>query len=311
MKKITNNTGMSLPIAVWCAVDGYDHSNEENLISATSIMKPIRQIVLGRRYKDSEKEVDVDDLISSSMGTALHDSVESAWKNKDKVVEVLNNMGYTNSEDIYDKITFEKRTVKEMLGYKISGKFDLVFDGIVADIKSTSTWTYIFGSKDDDYRLQMSIYKWLNPLLITNDYGYIEFIFTDWSGVKAKQDKTYPQSRVVSKKIKLMTIEDTERWLEGKLNEITTNELLTDDKLPECTDEELWSSPDVWKYYKGASRARSTKNFDNEADAIRFQMSNGDVGEVVHFKGEVKRCKYCSYANFCNQYTKLQLKGLI
>lgn len=310
MKKITNRIGMSLPIAVWCAVDGYDYSEDESVISATSIMKPIRQIILGRRYKDSVKEVDVEDLISTSMGTALHDSVENAWKNKDKVIEALTNMGYMNTEDIYDGITFEKRTIKDIDGYKISGKFDLVFQGIVADIKSTSTWTYIFGSKDDDYRLQMSIYRWLNPELIINDYGYIEFIFTDWSAVKAKQDSKYPQARVMTKKIRLLSIKDTEAWLKDKIKLISINESVEDDKLPECTPEELWQTETKWKYYKGASRARATKVFDNEIDAYNMQRKNG-AGDIVEVKGEVKRCKYCSYTNLCNQYSKLQIQGLV
>jgi len=307
--KITNSTGISLPLAVWLAHDNYDYSTDEDVISATSLMKPIRQIVLGRRYKDAEKEMDVNDLVASSMGTALHDSVENAWKDKDKAVKILENMGYMNSEDIYDKITFEKRTIKQCGKFKVSGKFDLVFEGIVADIKSTSTWTVVFGSKDDDYKIQMSIYKWLNPELITNSHGYIEFIFTDWSAVKALQDKSYPQNRVMSKKIELMSLSDTEKWLEDKVKEITANESIEDDKLPECTDEELWASPDKWKYYKGASRARATKNYDNELEANQRQAKDG--GAVVHFKGEVKRCKYCSYTNFCNQYVKLQLKGLV
>jgi len=308
MKKITNKTGMSLPIAVWSAIDNYDYSKEKNVISATAIMNPIRQIILGRRYKDSKKEVDVDDLIASSMGTALHDSIENAWKDKDKVVEVLNSLGYINAEDIYNNITFEKRTIKKINGYKISGKFDLVFDGIVADIKSTSVWTWIYGSKDEDYKLQMSIYKWLNPELITNTHGYVEFIFTDWSKQKAIQDKQYPQSRVMSKKIELMSLSETQDWLENKVNSIRSNESVDDNKLPECTPDELWQTDSKWKYYKGASRARATKVFDNEEDAYKFSKSGGTI---IEFKGEVKRCKYCSYVNFCNQYTKFQLQGLV
>jgi len=261
------------------------------------------------RFKDADKEFVVFDFVATSMGTALHDSVELAWKDKAKVVEILDNMGYMNGGDIYDKVTFEKRTVKEVGEYKISGKFDMVFDGIVADIKSTSTWTYIFGSNDEDYIKQMSIYRWLNPELITNDYGYIEFIFTDWSAVKAKQDSQYPQQRTATKKLKLMSIDETQKFIEDKLSEVRTNELIEDDKLPDCTDEELWASEDIWKVYKGASRARAMKNFDNEADAQAFASAKGAT--VVHFKGEVKRCNYCSFQEYCNQYTRLKLKGLV
>ncbi len=308
--KMTNTMGISLPLAVWALVDDYDHSTDDSVISVTSLMKPTRQIIYGRRYKDSLKEMDAKDLIASSMGTALHDSVENAWKQKDKVVQVLENLGYSNCADIFDKITFEKRTVLPVGDYNISGKFDLVFSGIVADIKSTSVWSYIYGSKDADYILQMSIYKWLNPTLITNDYGYIEYIFTDWSGEKARADRQYPQQRVLSHKLKLLSLDETDKWLKKKIAVVAKYEALKDSELPECTDEELWSTADKWKYYKKEGAARATKVFDNELDA-NTRLAKEGTGVVKLFKGGVKRCGYCNYINLCDQYTKLQLEGRV
>lgn len=310
-KKITNVDGVSLPIAVWLAYDNYDYATDDSIISATSLMKPIKQIVFGRRYKDADKEIDVSDLLASSMGTALHDSVENAWKDKSKVVKILDEMGYINGSDIFDNVTFEKRSVLPVGKYKVSGKFDMVFQGIVADIKSTSVWTWIYGSKDDDYKIQMSIYRWLNPDLIKSDDAYVEFIFTDWSGVKAKQDSQYPQSRVASKKIKLMSVSETDHWIKQRLDLVELNEMNADDDLPDCTDEELWRSADTWKYYAGASRARATKNFDNSAEAIAFQASKGGKGDIVLVKGEIKRCSYCSFQEYCKQYAGFKVKGLV
>ncbi len=308
--KITNNTGISLPIAVWLAIDEYDYSDQENLISATTLIKPVKQIVLGRRYKEADKEMDVADLLAVKMGTAFHNDIENAWKLKDKCIEALTAFGYKNPEAIYDKITFEKRSSKEFGRYEVSGKFDLVFDGIVADIKSTSTWTYIFGSNDDAYIKQLSIYRVLHPDLIVNDAGYIEFIFTDWSAVKAKQDSQYPQQRVATKKMELMSVTDTEKWITDKLALVEKTEKLPDNKLPDCTDEELWKKEDKWKYYgiKGAKRA--IKVFNTQADA-ELMLSVKGKGEVKKFAGGVKRCKYCSYINFCDQYSRLQMQGLI
>lgn len=313
-KVITNRNNISIPLAVWLALDEYDYDGRENVISATTLLKPIRQIVLGRRYRDSIKEVEVSDMVSARMGVALHDSVEKAWSKKDKVIDTLINMGIKDTEDIYDKLILEKRSEKEIDGFIISGQFDIAFGGTVCDIKSTSVWSYIFGSKDEEYKLQMSIYKWLNQDIITDDYGYIEMIFTDWSQQKALQDKQYPQSRIVSKKIKLYSINEIEKYIKNKIALIKHNETLKDEDILECSDEDLWTEQDKWKVYMPnktngkINQSRATKVFDTEDEAHKFA---GVKGLVVEFKGGVKRCKYCSYTNLCNQYIKLQMQGRI
>lgn len=314
MTKYTNNSNISLPLAIWALMDNYNYDGRDNVISVTTLLKPIRQIVLGRRYKDCMKEIDAENLIASSMGTALHDSVEKAWKDKDKVLNILDNLGYIASESIYNDVILERRSEKELNGYIISGQFDIAFRGTVCDIKSTSVYSYIFGSKEEDYRLQMSIYRWLNQDIITDDYGYIEYIFTDWSQVKALQDSQYPQKRILSHKIKLLSIEDTNTWIMNKLADIAKYEALNDDDLIECSDEELWRTNDVWKYYKPnksgeINYTRATKVCDSEEQANSLKNSQG--GAVVLYKGEIKRCKYCNYTNICKQYEKFKIRGEI
>ena len=312
MKKYTNNSGLSIPLAVWSLMDNYNHDTRPNLISATSLLKPIRQIVLGRRYKDNIKEIDAENLIASSMGTALHDSVENAWKQKDKVIKILDSLGYINSEAIYDEVILECRSEKEIDGYIISGQFDIAFNGIVCDIKSTSVWSYIFGSKEEDYKLQMSIYRWLNQDIITNDTAFVEYIFTDWSGTKALQDKQYPQKRIITKEIKLLSLEDTEKYIKDKLALISKYEALEDKDLILCSDEELWREKDKWKYYKsGDTTKRATKVFATEEEAVNRMRVDGMTGKVVQYKGGVKRCNYCNYTNLCEQYMQLQIEGAI
>jgi hypothetical protein len=314
MTKYTNNTQMTLPMAIWSLMDNYNHDSRDNVISVTTLLKPIRQIVLGRRYKDNMKEIDAENLIASSMGTALHDSVEKAWKQKDKVIKIMDSLGYIASESIYDEVILERRSEKEVGDYIISGQFDIAFRGTVCDIKSTSVYSFIYGSKEEDYKLQMSIYRWLNQDVITDDYGYIEYIFTDWSSVKAMQDSQYPQKRILSHKIELLSIADTNTWINNKLALIAHYEALNDDMMIECSDEELWRSEDKYKYYKPnksgeVNFARATKVYDNEKDAESAKSLQG--GAVVLYKGEIKRCKYCNYTNICNQYEKFKLKGLI
>lgn len=311
MTKMTNRDNLALPIAVWSLMDTYEYDERPNVISVTTLLKPVRQIVLGKKYKDCMKELDASDLVASSMGTALHDSVENAWNKKDKVIKILDSLGYANSEALYDAVILERRSEKEINGHIISGQFDIAYNGFICDIKSTSVYSYIFGSKEEDYKLQMSIYKWLNKDIITKDVGYIEYIFTDWSAVKAKQDSQYPQKRIISHKIELLNLEDTQTYIEDKLNLVDHYMALEDKDLIECSKEELWQKDEKWKVYNPnisgtVNMKRATRVFDNESDANKFVKSGG---KVVKFEGGAKRCNYCNYINICEQYIKLQMKG--
>lgn len=291
----TNKYGVPIPIAIWLSHNTYIPDEDENAISATTMLKSVKQIVLGRRYKESTKEVDVMDLAASKIGSAIHADVERSM-DKDTFIRLAKeNFGIT-PKNFHSEI----RTKREINGYVISGQFDIVYSGIVVDIKSTSVWKYMLGD-GEDYIKQMSIYKWLNPELINKPGGYICYIFTDWSKQKARQDTSYPQHRIQWKEFLLD--DNIEEWLDKKTKAIRYAESLSDDELPDCTPEERWEKPTVWKYYKGASRDRATKVYDNEHEA--YERMKKDGGAVIEFKGESTGCTYCSYTNLCNQYKKI------
>lgn len=50
----TNTTNIPLPLAVFLATDDYDY--QPDTISVTTLLKPIKQIILGRRL---EKKIDL------------------------------------------------------------------------------------------------------------------------------------------------------------------------------------------------------------------------------------------------------------
>ena len=320
MKYITNQTNIALPIALWAAYDEYDYDGRENVISTTSLLNPTRMVALQRLNKDADKTVDIADLIGSRLGSAIHDSFEKVLLNKDYVRDTLRLMGYDEEAIKRVKINPEKielndiplwvenRAEKVVGDWIISGKYDMVINYQVQDIKSTSVWTYMFGSNDDKYIQQMSIYKWLNQDKIKSDTGIIHYIFTDWSKQKAMQDKNYPQQRVLSKEFRLMSLSQTEKFIKDKLTKL--DEALKTGNLPLCTLEDLWQEPDKWKYFKKKNANRATKVFDNEADAYARLAEEGQ-GEVRYFPGLVKRCNYCSVREFCDQYKDLQSLGLI
>lgn len=324
--KLTNNTNLGLILSVWLLHDNYDHVRMPNYFSATTLMKSTKQVVLGSRIPDSAKEADISDFIASAYGSAIHDSIEKAWVNdKDGALKAL---GYPQS--VIDRVLvnpepadlasvsqpipvyFERRAIKQIVvdgvTYNIGGKFDVVADGVVQDNKSTSVYTYTLNRKDEDYRIQLSIYRWLNPDIVTEDYGYINFVFTDWQKMMAKRDPNYPQRRLVSKAIDLMTIQETEAWVIERIRLLAAAQNAPEELMPECSDKELWRSDPVHKYYADATKVdgRATKNFDSLPEARAYMAEKGK-GTVITVPGQVKACLYCPGFDICKQKDQYEL----
>jgi hypothetical protein len=267
--------------------------------------------------------VDVEDFIARSMGRALHDSVEKAWTQD--YARSLKLLGYP--DDVIERVRInptddeakgnnfilpiymEQRLFREIDGWTIGGKFDFITEGIIQDQKSTSAYSWLLGSRDNDYQLQMSLYRWLDagqPLKkITEDFGRINFIFTDWQKMQAKSNPNYPQKKVEFKEILLLSLEETEAWLRNKLSLIDKYKEIPEAQLPECSDEDLWRSETVYKYYSDPTNTsgRSTKNFSDLAEARAMQAAKGK-GIVKTVPGEPKRCSYCEAFPICTQREK-------
>lgn len=309
----TNTLNHPLPLAVWCISDNYDHNDDPYTISTTTLLKPIRQIILARQNLDALRIMDVDNLINVSMGSALHDSVENAWKDRSKAIAAMISLGI--SEDtatrIYDNTSFEKRLTKTVGRWTVTGKYDIVSEGRVCDIKSSSVYGYMLGSSDWQYKMQMSIYRWLDPELITDDIGTNLYIFTDWSKMKSIQDRSYPQSRIQVKNHTLESTSFIQKYISDKLSLIDKLLDAPQSSIPECTRTELWQDEDVFAYYKNPSSDRSTKNFSTYAEAHTRYIADGSVGRIDTREGKAKACQYCSVSNLCDQYKSLKALGRI
>lgn len=323
--KITNNHGISLPLAVWLVHDEYDHiEGVENYISATTLMKPLRQIVLPHRIPREQQASDVSEYIARALGSSIHTAIENAWiRGYARSMKLL---GYP--ENVIDRVKInptdeERRASNEIIpvyleqrefrtheGCIVGGKFDMVTEGIVQDTKSSSVWGWIKGTRDDDHRLQMSIYRWLDAVRdvrrITEDYGKVNYVFTDWSKMMLRTVNNYPEHRVMTKDIKLLSLAETENWITNKLALIQKHWNTPEDQLPECTDEELWRSDPKYKYYADTTKTsgRSTKNFDDLVEARQFMAEKGGKGVIITQPGEVKACGYCNAFDVCKQKDK-------
>jgi len=307
---------ISLPLAVYLCHDKYDYNSHPHTISATSLMKPIREIVLARQNKDLDKVIDISQLISSRMGSSIHDGAEEAWRDPKAIHNALEAKGMLGIEDrivvnpdnLGDlppgmiPVYLENRSEKAIEDFIVSGKYDIVYGGQLSDYKSTSVWGYVYGSNIDDYRRQGSIYRWLNPKIITKETIEIQYIFTDWSAVKAKQSPDYPAAKYLTATYPLFSYDETEEWIRNRLKEVSRNLPLEQLQLPKCTKEELWQTDDVYKYFKNPQNvSRATKNFSDKLAAESYMMDQGGVGRIDTVEGQVKRCKYCSVVGICDQ----------
>lgn len=324
-RKYTNQANVPLSMAVFLATDNYDYQSGEKVISATSLLKPIRQLALAHRVPPGQDLVEVVTMVQSRMGSALHDAIERAWINNPsralaklgypkaviKRVKVNPDPNTLNEGDI--PVYLEQRSSRAIGGYTVSGKFDFVGDGRLEDFKSTGVFTFMKNTKDQDYILQGSIYRWLNPKIITKDEMAIQFIFTDWQSAMARQNPNYPQQRTVERRFALLSLPETENFIRGRLTLLDKFYDAPQEDLPRCTDEELWRSEPSWKYYKNpetiAKGGRSTKNFDNKQEAYLRAAQDGNVGKVVEIPGKAKACLYCPAFPVCKQAQDLIAAG--
>lgn len=320
MRRYTNAAQVPLSLAVFLATDNYDH--DDTTISATALLKPVRQLILAERVPQDLSMVDVMGLIKSRMGSAIHDSIEGSWLNGYQ--DALLKLGYPKrvadrvvvnpepSEVTDDQIPvyLEQRAYRDIMGYRVSGKFDFVAEGQVEDFKSTSVFSWINHTNDEKYILQGSIYRWLNPDIITSDQMAIRFIFTDHQAFKAKTDAKYPDHPVMSRTFDLKPLAETESYVRHKLSLYERYKDADEADIPFCSDDDLWRKPTQWKYYKNPQkRTRATKNFDAPVDAYNRLAADGHVGVVVEDKGQVVACKYCAAFPVCSQKDQLIASG--
>lgn len=316
----TNTTNLPLSIAVFLATDTYDHNDDPNTISATTLLKPLRQLILASRIPKENRHVDIVGLINNRMGSAIHAGLEHAWLTNHK--QAMLSLGYpkkfvemteinpTNPDPNKVAIYVETRHERKLGKWTISGKSDLIIDGGLEDLKTTSTFSATKGNNDEDYILQGSIYRWLKPDIITKEDIKIQWLFTDWSKQRALSDPTYPQSRILTKSFPLKSLAETEVFIKRKLDAIDKYWDAPEEEIPECTDDELWRSSPVYKYYKNPDKSsRATKNFDTESEARMRWHEDGRVGTVKHVPGQVKACKFCPAFDACSQKDTLIASG--
>jgi len=317
-----NVSEVPLALGVFLATDNYEYNSDPNTISTTTLLKPVRQIILAARLNQQQGMVNLIDQAKNRVGAAIHDGIENAWKTNH--VNAMLSMGYP--QKVIDRIKInpdpatltaddipvylEQRLSKKIGRWTVTGKFDFVGEGKVQDFKSTATYSYTQQVSADKYIQQGSIYRWLNPKMITQPRMEIHYIFTDWKASLARNPE-YPPKPVFTQGFDLMSLESTEAFIQKKLQLLDQYSGAPESDIPKCTEEDLWRSDKVFKYYKNPEKVsgRSTKNFDTMQEALIRLSQDKHVGIVKEVPGEAKACKYCPAFALCSQKDELIASG--
>lgn len=324
--KLTNVENIPLSMAVWLAEDKYIYNTDPDHYSATTLLKSDRQIILGKRaMATTSTSYDISQNIPSALGGAIHSGIEHAWLNNyrsslkalgvsQRVIDRvrLNPVGAERQEPNIIPIYLEQRSSKRVGKFLVSGMFDFVMGGRLEDFKSTGVFAFMSGSNEWKYKQQGSIYRWLNPDIITEDVMAIQFTFTDWAKLRARveQKKGYPQSRIMEHLVPLDPYNVTDNWVRSKLRSIERHEHLPEPQLPLCNQEDLWQADTTYKYFKNPNAKRATKVGTYPELHTRW-LQDGSVGEIKEIKGAVKACEYCAAYNVCTQKDQLIADGLL
>jgi len=287
--QVTNK--LNLPKALIKAVDIEPHNKTNKELSATTLLKGVKEIILTWRHWE-ELVVDVSDRIWALFGTAVHSLLE------------------TESENEFSECEFE---LKLENGITITGKIDNynMETGEITDFKSGAVYKVQLGDFED-WRKQGFVYAFL---LVKNGFKanhcrFIDFL-KDHSKSKAKFDSGYPQSPVY-----IFEFSVTDSLLfEAKdfIKEKTDNYLkyidTPDDEIPPCSDKERWASETEYAVMKTGNK-RAVKKFTNRFEADNLAAEKG-AGHYVEIRPGVSRkcadyCICCDHCNFYNNIVKNQ-----
>ena len=283
--KVTNK--YNLPDAIVKALTS-DYQFKPYQFSVTTILSGIKSFLLAKRHQN-EIEMDASEGINMLFGTAVHNIFEGK-QNEDELAE-----------------EYIKVQVNDL--YKISGKFDLynIKTEEITDYKTCSVWKIKF--KDyDDWRKQLLIYSWMLKNSGFNvKSAKITALIKDWKKNELKLAKikgeSYPETPIINVLFDFFEddYEEIEKWIVNRFNQIQNAELLSDDDIPICSEEERWYTGDKFAVMKGNNK-RAIKVCDTEEEAEEYLKLDSSY-HVEYRKGKNKKCEdYCNACEFCNFY---------
>lgn len=276
---ITNN--YKLPQVLIDSIDE-NHIPVDKHYSVTTLLKPVREILLTRRHYN-EISQDVSDMVWLIFGSAVHKLIEDA-----------------------DKSGFAEYKLENLIidDYYLTGICDLYDEEhfTVNDWKTTSVWKIIH-EEFEDWRKQGLMYAWM---LRQKGYHVSKLKFNamlkDWSPSDAKYKADYPKHPIYvwEHEITENEMQEIQSFIETQFKLIIACEKLKDDDLPVCNQEERWNPGDKYAVMR-QGRKTAIKVCDSKEEAE--SLITGSDMFIETRPGEDKKCNdYCICKEFCSYW---------
>ena len=300
----TNNHNVPFETALFAAYHSTLYSGGKprvGKLSTTTLIGPLRKAIYGMLQPESTEPQDVNFLLASAKGTAMH-------------------QGMTNALTAYGSgYVCEQRIETEVDGWKISGEFDILTpDKQIKDLKFVSNYNLKKLQEDMlilqpgmsleemyeqtptyfKYQAQLSVYYY--PLNDPEVKPYASILFmlnngSDMGKFKVDSEVTFP----------LWPREATQEFIENRVAIIKQH--LADGTLPLCSDAERGFSPAEYKLQRVSptngqlTTVRGSK-FDNYTKFREFVVAKGKLGDVEQItEAKYTLCNYCNYSSICTQ----------
>lgn len=302
--EFTNNHGVPFETSIFAGYHSTLYSGgapRVGKLSTTTLIGPLRKAIYGMLQPESTEPQDVNFLLASAKGTAMH-------------------QGMTNALTAYGSgYVCEQRIETEVDGWKISGEFDILTpDKQIKDLKFVSNYNLKKLQEDMlilqpgmsleemyeqtptyfKYQAQLSVYYYLLNDPEVKPYASIIFMINNGSDMgkfKVDSEVTFP----------LWPREATQEFIENRV--ATIKQHLADGTLPLCSNAERGYSPAEYKLQRVSptngqlTTVRGSK-FDNYTKFREFVVAKGKLGDVEQIT-EAKHtlCNYCNYSSICTQ----------
>ena len=302
--EFTNNHGVPFETSIFAAHHSTLYSGgapRVGKLSTTTLIGPLRKAIYGMLQPESTEPQDVNFLLASAKGTAMH-------------------QGMTNALTAYGSgYVCEQRIETEVDGWKISGEFDILTpDKQIKDLKFVSNYNLKKLQEDMlilqpgmsleemyeqtptyfKYQAQLSVYYYLLNDPEVKPYASILFMLNNGSDMgkfKVDSEVTFP----------LWPREATQEFIENRVAIIKQH--LADGTLPLCSDAERGFSPAEYKLQRVSptngqlTTVRGSK-FDNYTKFREFVVAKGKLGDVEQItEAKYTLCNYCNYSSICTQ----------
>jgi hypothetical protein len=287
-----------IPIYDAIQIHRNEYDSGDTDYSVTTLLDPPRVVHLNKRHV---KDVDlwIQDLMHSFDGTASHSYLEYCL----------------NKVDGGTKYKCEERFGANILNRKVSGAYDIFWkdDLSLWDLKKTSTWKAMFGSKDD-WTAQQNMYRYLIWFHKKIELRHLNIMawFRDWSKYnKMRYGAEYPGHPIMLYRLPNWDFGDTYNFMETRVQLLKDHEETADDDLPLCSFEDMWCSPDKVAV-KSTKRKNALRVCDDQAAASKWMSELLAKPDCKHKRAnlyydvrlsERTRCEaWCPVNLYCNQY---------